>query len=258
MHIEYAAHRDHPITHSSTTLTIGLSLAGAAIATIFVITVTGGTAMVVLGMMAAGGSVGLNAGRLGDTLLPVTTRGAITSGAPDVFLGPVSKPAARADADDTKVNCCGDNKVAEGSKIVVIGPDSKPMSRRGDRTKCGGNIAGGIGSIMVGGEASQQGVSITEQDSLAVTYLSATWDVIGGLSTIGKRGAVEIARGTAQLAAVGLSLSGQDDAAKLLKAAATGSPSRFLEVIDGSITMIDAGRAGNNLAGGILSPSTPR
>src|SRR6185436_10800991 len=111
----------------------------------------------------------------------------------------------RAMSDDCVTKKCHtQKKMMEGSEIVMIGQGMKPMTRRRDRTMCGGKIAKGIDSIIVGGTPSAEGKEIEEEDSHRVGILSAVWDLLSGGSTMAKGGAKNIARGAAQIGAVGL------------------------------------------------------
>lgn len=259
MNLQYAAHVDHPVSHSSNVGQITLGLAAAAIATIVVV-YSGGTALLAFGAMAeaagtvaTAGSVGILAGKGVDTFVPSSAECFIASGFPTVLLGPSFKPAARADAPDTKTRGWHEIKAAEGSKIVMLGPETKPMSRRGDRidTGCGGTIMDGIHSILVGGERSKQGVDIAEEDSTSLKVLTAIFDLVGGGSTAVKGGAVNAIRGAAQIGAVGIG----GDEGKMIKAAATGRPGNLLEGIDAANTMVDGARGAVNTTTRIVSPS---
>src|SRR5262245_55720708 len=74
----------------------------------------------------------------------------IGTGVESVRLGPGLEPAARAQSDDTKDAMDGQTMRA-GSTTVLIGPDFKSLVRRKDPTTCGGEVAEGIDTILVGG-----------------------------------------------------------------------------------------------------------
>lgn len=256
--IQYAAHVDHPIAHTSNIGRLTLGIGAALIATVVVV-YSGGTALLAFGpaMAAAGtvataGSVGILAGTPVDAALPKVNECFIATGLQTVLLGPNIKPAARADSPDTKTRGWHEIKAAEGSKIVMLGPEFKPMSRRGDRidSGCGGTIVDGIHSILVGGEPSKQGVKIGEEDSTSLKVLTAIFDLVGGASTAVKGGLVNAARGAAQIAAVPIG----GDEGKFLKAIGTGRPGNLLEAIDSTNTVVDGANGAVNLGTRIVSP----
>lgn len=258
MDLEYAAHVDHPVTHSSNIGRLTLGIGAAVIATIVVV-YSGGTALLAFGAaaeaagtVATAGSVGMLAGSGVDAVLPASNECFIATGFPTVLLGPNIKEAARADSPETKTRGWHEIKVAEGSETVMLGAEFKPMSRRADRidSGCGGTIADGIHSILVGGKPSRQGVAISEEDSTAVKVLSTIFDLVGGVSSIAKGGALDVARGAGQIAATGI---GGDEGA-ILKAITTGSPSNLLEGIDAANTWIGGARGAANQAASIVSP----
>lgn len=258
MDLNYAAHVDHPISHSSNIGQLALGIGAAVIATVVVV-YSGGTALLAFGpaMAAAGtvataGNVGMLGGKVVDAAIGESNECFIATGFPTVLLGEDIKPAARADAPDTKTRGWHEIKVAEGSKTVMLGPEFKPMSRRGDRidSGCGGKIVDGLHSLLVGGEPSKQGTAISEEDSTALKVLTAIFDIVGGASTAVKGGAVNAARGALQLGAVPVG----GDAGKVMKAVGQGRGDTVLEKIDAWNTWIDGGRAANNIATGIISP----
>jgi uncharacterized Zn-binding protein involved in type VI secretion len=251
MALQYAAHVDHPVSHTASTATIGLSLVGVALAAAVVI-YSGGTALVVLGAASTGGSVGMNLGRIVDHFSAPSADAKIKSGLPTVLLGPQIKPAARADAEDSKVDC-HDDKLAEGSKIVMIGEGMKPMSRRGDRTKCGGMIVDGIHSIIVGGDPSMMGVPISEEDSTAVKGLSLVLSLVGAGTQMASGGVANAVRGAAGFTAIGLDQAGYSDAANVLNATTVTKPDGVLSAVSSAKTLYDGGASMVNLTAPLVS-----
>lgn len=236
MHLEYAAHVTHPVSHTADAATIGLGLIGATIAAIVVIS-SGGTALPVLsavGTVATAGGLGMDVGKVIDRFSAPSIEGHVTSGVSNVFLGPSVKPAARANMADTKVDC-HDEQVAEGSKIVMIGQATKPMSRRGDRTKCGGLIADGVRSIFVGGDPSQLGTPIDEEDSRAASLLGSVFDVTGGVTSIAKGNASDFVGGTTSLLSWAAEQSGNEDLGNVINVATIRTPNNLLDVADSSV-----------------------
>ena len=227
MHLEYAAHVGHPVTHTSSAARIGLGLTGAILAVAITIG-TAGTAdvaiMTLVGVAGTYGGVGMDVGKIVDKYLPPSTAGHIVKGIESVLLGPLGKQAARANSDDTKVDCHSDRMVAEGSAIVLLGKTFEPMSRRQDRTKCSGIISDGLHSLIVGGEPSEKGQSISEEDSTAVKVLGGIFSLAGAAKSIAKGTTADVLRGTAKAGAVALDNTGHKDAAALLKASTTTSP----------------------------------
>lgn len=204
--IHFAAHVDHPIAHSSNIGRISLGI-GAAVLAAAIIIGTGGTAAILTfaaaGTVAASGSLGIFAGGAIDYFAPDVNECFVKTGLPTVLLGPQVKHAARADHEDTKTRGWHDDKkLLEGSKIVMLGPETRPMSRVGDRSGdgCGGKIADGLRSLLVGGEPSQHGQRISEANSPALNALSMVFDLVGGASGIAKGGVANVARGSADIA----------------------------------------------------------
>lgn len=215
--IHFAAHVDHPIAHTSNIAGISLGI-GAAVLAAAIIVGTGGTAAILTfaaaGTVAASGSAGIFAGGMIDYFAPSVNECFVKTGIPTVLLGPQVKKAARADHDDSKTRGWHDDiKMAEGSKIVMLGPETKPMSRVGDRADsgCGGKISDGLRSLLVGGEPSRQGQRISEENSPALNALALVFDLVGAGSTVAKGGAANIARGAAD--AVGAVVGGDTQAA---------------------------------------------
>lgn len=253
MALQYAAHVDHPVSHTSDLASFGLSLVGAAIATVVVV-YSGGTALLAFGAAAeaAGtvatvGSIGMTTGHFFDKFLPPSmSEGLVATGIESVRLGPDSKEAAHALNPDSKTKKCHVDMMLEGSDIVMVGPSINPMTRRGDRTKCGGKISDGIHSIVVGGEPTQKGKEVEEQDSARDSFLSAVWDLIGGGTTGVKGGLANAVRGAATASSVFM----PSNQGKVVKALATGFPSSALEGIDSANTIQEGiGGAANIIKG---------
>src|SRR5690349_14979293 len=128
MYMELAAHVDHAVNHAPSKGRIALGVTGAIIAGLL----TDGGAWAVIGAAGAGGGMGMDGGKIIDKLSAPSAAGKILTGNPTVLLGPDGKHAARANAPDTIVGC-HNQQVAEGSKIVMIGREFRPMSRRNDK-----------------------------------------------------------------------------------------------------------------------------
>jgi hypothetical protein len=209
LYLQYAAHVGHAVTHSSTTgkltLAVGGIVIGVAIA-IFAAPEAVTMAVVLEGASTVGtyGSAGKIVGGLIDTFVAPSKAGEIISGLDTVLLGPGIRPAARVH-EDTHASCDGAIP-AEGSKIVMLGPERRPMSRRGDRLECKGIISEGIDSIIVGGIPSKKGVEIEERDPLK--WLGVGLDILSLPKELGWKLAVGVAQ-------VGLEAADQDRAAKL-------------------------------------------
>jgi hypothetical protein len=172
MYMAFPAHVDHPIDHSTETR-VAFALLGIGIGALIVIG-TGGWAVAALitaegiGLMGNAGAIGFYVvGMPLDTwVFPKTGACTIASGLPSVMLGPELKRAARADSQDTLTS--GRHReytMFEGSRTVMLGKEQSPMSRVGDRSSCGGTIANGVHSILVGGPPSKEGVRLGEEDS---------------------------------------------------------------------------------------------
>lgn len=236
--IDLAAHVDHQVTHASSTarivlgitfaaLGVGIAVAiiagGAAPAAVVGAGVWGASAInVSIPVIVSGGSyggLGMDIGKEIDKYLAPSPAGKLVSGYPTVLLGPDLKQAARADAADT-VASCEPIQVAEGSKIVMLGPESKPMSRRQDRLKCGGVISQGIRTILVGGDPSLKGQPIAEKDRLAVKALTLLFDLTGVLKSGAKKTLADTARAVAKAGAAAATATDHKEAAAALKTAA--------------------------------------
>jgi uncharacterized Zn-binding protein involved in type VI secretion len=261
MHLEYAAHVTHPVSHTADAATIGLGLLGAAIVAVVVI-YSGGTALTVLSAASAAGGLGMDAGKVIDRFSAPSTAGHVTSGVSNVFLGPSVKPAARANMADTKVDC-HDEQVAEGSKIVMIGQETKPMSRRGDRTKCGGLIADGVRSIFVGGDPSQLGQPIDEEDSRAASLLGSVFDLTGGATSIAKGNVSDFVGGTTTFLAWAAKQSGNEDLGNVINVATIRTPNNVLDVVDSSVKVGKGASSAITMTSQVVAPTpaptpTPR
>ena len=122
---------------AATVLTGGLVL-GLVIAAFFAVGTTAG-------LMAVGAKIGK---RHSNKHLGGGKCGKITSGAARTFIE--NERAARASVDKTDH---GDNKIAQGSKTVYV--EGKPLSREGDKIKCGGKVIHGCNYTKVGGEPTE-------------------------------------------------------------------------------------------------------
>ncbi len=176
--LDYAAHVENDVVHTSSVMreTLGISAAAIGVVISFVVT-EGGISAVMFAAMTDAVRFGAAAADLGsilDSVGPKSSEGKIVAGFKEVLLGPKILPAARASAPETKLSCHSD-PIAEGSKTVVIGSDFKPMVRRNDRTGCGGVISTGLLSLMVGGEPSAAGVQIDEKDSDTVRLMNVAF-----------------------------------------------------------------------------------
>lgn len=202
-HIHYAAHVDHPIAHTSEIGRLTLGLGAVAIAAIVIVGTGGGAAILTFAAastISGAYGVGNTLGTLVDTYVaPASAECFIQSGIDSVRLGTATRPAARSDHDDTKTRGRHTNKkMAEGSRIVMLGPETRPMSRVGDRTECGGKISDGLRSLVVGGVPSKDGVAIEEQSSTSLWAITLAFDLVGAVGTGGSGGALNVGRGVLQ------------------------------------------------------------
>lgn len=211
MYIEYAAHVDHGIAHSSDLGRIGLTLLGAVIG--IAIVGSGVGALAIIGAASTGASIGMNFGDILDNFMPQSIQGKIITGHDPVVLGKAQKPAARAH-EDTQVDCHSGNHVVEGSLIVMLGKQRAPMSRRQDRTQCSGFIAEKIDSILIGGDPSHKGEDWDEEDSNIVQGLNLAI-TLSGIFTSAAKGA--IVDTTVQVAGLALDETDHGDAASVLR-----------------------------------------
>lgn len=217
MHLEYAAHVDHKISHSSSAGRVSLSLTGAAIA--IVIVASGGAGAIALaGAAGLGGGLGMDFGNVVDHFLPPSASNKILTGLDSVRLGRQTKPAARAFPDTT--TDCG-HTLVEGSRVVVLGSECSPMSRRQDRDSGGGIVAEGLddpaGMLIVGGDPSQQGVTISEDDTAAVKGLGLLFGILGLASSVGEaKTLADVLRAGAEGGALVASATDHGDTANVL------------------------------------------
>ena len=180
-YLDYAAHVENPISHSTEWKRYTLAATGVVVAT-FATIMTGGGTILVMSAAVTWGAIGKDVGELADKWGPPVVGGdKIKSGNQTLFLGVGIRAAARAQSDDTKVTC-HDKPILEGSTTVVLGPDFKPLARRQDRTKCSGLIADGLQSVLVGGVPSERGTEIREEDSAGMKLLGRTLNVLGILT----------------------------------------------------------------------------
>lgn len=187
MHVEFAAHVDHGVAHTSETAKIALGLGCAVVAVAIVL--SGGTAAVALvgaaqagtmvgaaGAASVAGGIGMDVGGIIDKYLPKAIVERIKTGMTTVLLGPDKKEAARAHSS-TKLT--GHTYVFEGSITTFLGKEFAPMSRRQDRTECGGEITEHIKTIIVGGDPSRLGKDIKETESGMVTFMKYGFAALG-------------------------------------------------------------------------------
>ncbi len=209
-YIQYAAHVDREVTHSSSTGTLALAAGGILIGVAIVI-VAAPEVVTMTVVLEAASTVGDYAGAgkiiggLVDSFSAPGRAGELVSGLDSVRLGPNVRQAARVH-DDTRASC-DNEKPAEGSRTVMLGPERVPMSRRGDRLECNGLISQGLESLIIGGVPSKQGVQIDEKDPLK--WLGIGIDILSLPKELGWRLAVGVTQ-------VGLEAADQDQAAKLL------------------------------------------
>jgi len=191
MHLELAAHVDHGVAHTSEVAKISLGI-GAAVIAVAIVASGGAVAVALVGASQAGtvlgavgaaslaGSLGMDVGGLiGKYFLDKPIVEHIKKGIDSVLLGPNKKEAARAHATTTLTS---HTYVVEGSLVTMLGKEYAPMSRRQDRTECGGEIAQGIDTIFVGGTPSKHGQGIPETESGWASFLRNTLSVMGVVS----------------------------------------------------------------------------
>lgn len=241
---EYAAHVDHPITHTSKAMRIGLGLTGAVVAVAFCATGVGAVAVATTAIVAA--NRGWFLGEILDNyVLPPSVQGYILKGFPTVLLGQGIKPAARAHPE-TLVGCHGGEWVNEGSKLVMLGADFSPMSRRQDRTSCKGSIADGEKSIIVGGAPSRLGEHWNEKDGMFVKAVNLLFAIVDFRRAVGLFSKSSIVLGA------GADLADQKDIGTLLKspAALKSPPAKWLsgEGFDYGASAFKLGETGVNVS----------
>ncbi len=223
-YMQYAAHVDRGITHSSTKGQITLGVGGLVIGVaIVLVTLPESVTLAVVLEGASTAGLALGDGKIAGGLIDGFIGGSVTewlvSGLDTVRLGPAVKQAARVHPDTVS---SGDHaNPAEGSKTVLLGPEFRPMSRRGDRMTCGGTITEGLDSVVVGGLPSQQGVPIEEQDPALLKGLS----VLGDVLTLEKSFGWKLALG---VVSVGAEVTGHDRLAKIA-GAPTSMPTNLAE-----------------------------
>jgi hypothetical protein len=251
LHIHYAAHVDHPISHTASIGRLSIGIGAAAVTAGVIVVMSGGTALLTfaaLNTVATFGGAGMTLGSFYDSYVapPVDTC-FIQTGHETVLLGPDVKPAARADHDDCKTRGEHPNKkMFEGSRIVMLGPEIRPMSRVGDRVGegCGGTISDGIRSLVVGGERSREGEEIDESDSTAVWALDMLFKLVGLGNTIKEGDFVG-----AGLDVVGMAAGG-DTQAIISAGRAIKSPKSVTDVVGQVDTAVNSGPEIFDLIGG--------
>jgi hypothetical protein len=253
--LDYAAHVDHHVSHSSSVGRVTLGLAGAALAVAIV--VSGGTIGLVAVAAAAGlgGDLGLAAGAvIDDHFIPPSASNKIVTGFPTVLLGRQQKHAARADPDSR--TDCG-HRVAEGSKTVNLGPEFKPMARRQDRDDGGGTIVEGLddpaGLLVVGGDPSQLGQTIDESDPLAVRALDISFALLSlGGSLHGMKTGWDAARAVAETGSLAAKVAGDEQLDQTLGAlSAIKAPGNLAEAASQAISLNEGRVAAPELLGRI-------
>ncbi len=253
MYIEYAAHVDHGIGHTASAAQISLGITFAAVAVVFCS--SGAGTMACIGGAATAGGVGMDIGKIVDNFSAPSIDEKLKSGIDSVFLGRAIKNAARAH-DDSRGDT-HDKRVAEGSILVMLGKEIRPMSRRQDRLLCGGQIAEGNETILVGGEPSQKGQEISEEDSMAVRIMSAVFGIGAGLKDLADPSNLTKLKGAADLGSTALEAAGFSDAASVTKAATAGgfpSGGTLMEKMDWVSTGVKGVQGGTNLGTSLVSP----
>lgn len=252
LHIHYAAHVDHPISHTASIGRLSVGIGAAAVTAGVIVVMSGGSALLAFGALntiATFGSAGMTLGSFYDSYVapPVDTC-FIQTGIDTVLLGPEIKPAARADHDDSKTRGEHPNKkMFEGSRTVMLGPEIRPMSRVGDRVEdgCGGTISDGIRSLVVGGVRSREGEPLEESESLAVWALSTLFDLVGLANTVKDGDLAGAAIDAAGMAA------GGDVEAVISVGRAVKTPKSITDVVGQIDTAVNSGPEIFDLIGGL-------
>jgi hypothetical protein len=251
MQIEYAAHVGHRVTHDSNVGQIGLGIAGIVVATVAAVasapaTITAVVIYTAVGAIGTYGSLGMDLGKLVDNFRGRVDAGPILTGLTTVKLGPDRRDAARAFTDTTTE--CHTREVAQGSLVVMLGPERRPMSRRGDRLRCAdGRIAEGLTSLFVGGASSEVGQQVKDGFVSGMSTTLAWMSIFGALGLREWRGAA------ADIASQVASATGNDAAADLLAAGGAGMPTstgwrRAVEALDAGNDVYKGAAAGVDLA----------
>jgi len=191
MYIQHAARKGHGIGHTSEVMQTGVLVVLVVGGVVAVVTGTAEVAVVVGAVLGPGGYA-MDAAEVVDGFRPPSIDEHILMGLDSVRLGRAVEPAALA----MWPVCVGDEHhlmMKEGSKIVLLGPALCPMSREADTTTCGGVIAEGEPSILVGGDPSSAHQKADEQkaDYLRVydaAKLIGTGHDIATAKTLGEAG----------------------------------------------------------------------
>lgn len=228
MHLEYPAHVDHKVAHTSVAGRIGLTLAGAAIGAAIVM--TGGVAAGAAALILNFATIGRFLGDIADHVVLPPGSHTILTGYDRLMLGTQQKHAARANPDTTID--CGDIGF-EGSELVMVGSEFAPMSRREDRDSGNGVIVEGVESIIVGGDPSMKGKDIADNEGMVLPIIDAILAAAGigvGLADARKAGTLaEWARFAAGTTGTAASYAGYEDAG-----GAIGALSNLRSPFDGS------------------------
>ncbi len=255
--IEWAAHVEHHVTHDSRVGQIGLGIAGVIIATTAAVmaapaTITAAVVLTAVGAVGSYGSLGMDIGKIVDGFIGTVEAGKLVTGLPTVKLGPDRRDAARA-FTDSKTDC-HEMEVAQGSKIVMMGPERRPMSRRGDKLRCAnGLIAEGLKTLFVGGEASETGQQV--EDGL-LSGMSTTFAWLSIIKSVGTGAVRESLVGIGQQVAAG---TGNEAAAGLIGLGGLSKPSttgwrRAVDWADAANTSMKGAASGVDLATKALTP----
>lgn len=250
-HLHYAAHVDHPISHTASIGRLSAGLTVAAIAAVVVATTTTGGVWVVAFAAVGAGSNGYELGKMlgglyDEYVAPPVDTCFIRTGIESVRLGPSAKQAARAGHEDSVTR--GDHtdmKMAEGSRIVMLGPEARPMTRVGDRAdvSCGGTVSDGLRSLIVGGAPSREGETIEESDSTALWMADLAASIAGAVSTAGGGTKADLARAALQTAGA----LTDNPAVKALQPLAMTKPKNALDAFGAGKTGWDALQSATSL-----------
>jgi hypothetical protein len=176
---EPASGLGHGIAHTGDVWTIALGVAGVVIAVAITIATAGTDAPLVVAasLLTTSGTLGTAGKDLGSlvdhNLDKVDCACEIATGLGTLRLGPKMLPAAHVASGVKKEHS---SFLTQGSSSVFIGPMLRPMSRRGDKSHCGGAIVGAVESILVGG--ARIGEDDPEQDSDIVHAETLILDIV--------------------------------------------------------------------------------
>lgn len=146
-----AARLSDELGHTMASFGFWAGMVAGALLGAFLVAITGGAALVVIGTIVATAGAGALTGMAYGETCDSDPKGPISTGSPNTFIGTDIQPAGRAGIDKVQCDDHDEKLVAEGSSTVII--NMHHAARKTDRTQCSGKIREGWPTVIFGGDA---------------------------------------------------------------------------------------------------------